>query len=143
MTPRQIVFVTFVALGLLMIVLELIRRRLLRERYSLLWFFVSLVLLSLPWLYDLYVAFGHLVGIVDPESVFYYTAIMGLVLLSLQFSLALSSAHSQRKALIQQVALLENRLRHLENQAMASEKAPEGTGEGPSAPAANRTDASS
>ena len=68
MTPRQAVFVTFVALGLLVFVLELIRRHLLRERYSLLWFFICVVLLSVPWLYDAYAALGRLVGIKDPNG---------------------------------------------------------------------------
>ena len=41
-------------------------------------------------------------------------AIVGLVLLSVQFSLALSTAYYQRKAMVQQMALLENRVSQLE-----------------------------
>jgi hypothetical protein len=124
MTPRQIVFVTAVALALTILVLELIRRHMLRERYSLLWFFICVALLTMPWLYDGYLWVAHRVGIKDPNSIFYFLAIMGLVLLSLQFSLALSTAYYQRKQLIQQVALLENRVRQLEGAAKACGEAP-------------------
>lgn len=124
MTPRQIVFVTAVGLALLILVLELIRRQMLRERYSLLWFFICVALLSVPWLYDLYQAAARLAGIKDPNSIFYFMAIVGLVLLSLQFSLALSAAYYQRKQLIQQVALLEERVRRLEGALREREGAP-------------------
>ena len=114
MTPRQVGFVTIVGLALFVLVLELIRRQMMREKYSLLWFLAGLLLLSVPWLYGLYAAAGRLVGIVDPNSVFFFAAIMGLVLLSLQFSLAISTAYFQRKTLVQQAGLLENRVRQLE-----------------------------
>jgi hypothetical protein len=113
-TPRQMVFVTFVALALFVLVLELIRRHMLREKYSMVWFLTCIVFLTVPLLYDVYAWFASWVGILDPISLFFYLAIVGLVLLSLQFSLALSTAFYQRKALTQSMALLEQRLRRLE-----------------------------
>ena len=114
MTPRQIVLITVAAVGLIMLVLELIRRRMMRENYSLLWIAVSVALLSVPWLYDVYVVMANFVGIKDPNSFFFFIAIMGLFLLCLQFSLAISTAYYQRKTLVQQMAMLEHRVRQLE-----------------------------
>lgn len=115
MSPAQIYFISAVGAVLLALVIELVRRHLLREKYTLVWVFTCAGLLSIPWLYDYYAAAGRLVGIIDPNSLFFFMSIMGLVLFSLQFSLAISTAYYQRKALIQQVALLENRVRQLED----------------------------
>jgi len=129
MTPRQVLFVTLVGLGLLILVLELIRRHLLREKYSLLWFFIAVALVTVPPLYGVYQWFARRVGIRDPNTIFFFLAIVGLILLSLQFSLALSTAYYQRKQLIQQTALLENRVRRLEN-ALSEKGSPETRGPG-------------
>ena len=123
MTPRQIVFVTAMAVGLLILVLELIRRQMLREKYALLWLSISIGFLTVPWLYDAYAWFAVQVGIVDPISLFFYLAILGVLLLSLQFSLALSTAFYQRKAVGQRVALLEERVRQLERCTVGGDQA--------------------
>ncbi len=115
MTPRQITVVLAISIALLALIFELIRRSLLREKYSMLWIFVGVVLLTVPLLYDAYVALGRFLGIVDPMSFFWFLGIVGLVFLCLQFSLALSTAYEQRKATVQQVALLATRVRELED----------------------------
>jgi len=114
MTPRQILFLVIVAVTMITIILELIRRRLLREKYSLLWVLIALVMLTIPFLYDYYVSLGHYMGIKNPRSFFFYSAIIGLVLLSIQFSISISTAYRNRKVLSQQIALLEKRIRDLE-----------------------------
>ena len=67
------------------------------------------------WLYRGYAFLGRIVGIVDSNSFFFFLSIMGLLLFCLQFSLAISTAYYQRKQLIQKMALLEARVRELEN----------------------------
>jgi NADH:ubiquinone oxidoreductase subunit K len=71
----------------------------------------------MPLLFDFYVAVGKSVGIMTPTSVFFLLAILGLMLLSLQATLAASAAYTHRKALTQQFALLENRVAALEQAA--------------------------
>ena len=114
MTPPQIAFVLAVAVGLLLLVMETIRRRMLRERYALLWVLIAAGMISVPFLYELYRSVGFSVGIRDVNHFFFYGAIVSLFLLCLQFSLAASAAHVHRKALTQQLALAEERLRRLE-----------------------------
>ena len=127
MNLNQIIFVTAVSVGFIVLVLELIRRHMLREKYSLVWFIIALSALSVPLLYNVYADLAHLLGIVEVASFFFYSAIIFLFLMSLQLSLTTSSAYTRSKALIQEMALLENRVRELEDRLG-------GTG-GPEAPA--------
>ena len=139
MTPKQIVLVTLVAAGFIILILELIRRHMMREKYSLLWFFLALAALSVPVLYDLYARLARLLGIIEVANFFFFMAIVFLFLMCLQFTLAISSAYRRAKTLIQEVALLENRLVDLERRAKGSEAdgaAAEGSGEHPSPPEA-------
>lgn len=115
MSTPQIFFVSLLGIALFALVIELLRRQLLREKYMMAWMFTSVGLLSIPWAYDQYAALGRIVGIIDANSLFFFLSIMGLLLFCLQFSLAASTAYYQRKALIQQVALLEARVRELES----------------------------
>lgn len=114
MNIRQIVCVTVIALFLLSLIFESIRRRLLREKYALVWLLIGITAFSIPWLYDGYLVVAEFLGIVTPTSFFFFLAITGLALLSFQFSLALTSAYKQRKAMLQHLALLEQRVRTLE-----------------------------
>ncbi|MFH0965812.1 MAG: DUF2304 domain-containing protein [Planctomycetota bacterium] len=124
MTTPQIIFVTFLGVLVLLLVLELVRRHLLREKYSALWILIALALVSVPWLYNFYVFLAGLVGIKSPTSFFFYSSIMLLLLLSVQFSLAASSAYYQRKRLAQEIALMDERLRRLERSAGTSLASP-------------------
>ena len=116
MTPRQIVLMLIVAIGLLILVVELIRRHQLREKYSLLWVMIAFGLLSIPFLYGYYARLALFLGISDPNSFFFYIAIMSLFLFSLQFSLVATSSFARQKTTTQKLALLEKRVRDLENQ---------------------------
>lgn len=114
MSPHQTVFITVIGVLQLAFVFALIRRHMLSERYALLWICIAVVFLTIPFLYDVYAAAGRFVGIVSPTSVFLLLAILGLMLLNIQTSLAISAAYTHRKILTQQLALLENRILRLE-----------------------------
>lgn len=111
----QSVFVVLLGLGLLALVLQLVRKQMLRERYTMLWVFIAFAMTTVPFLFPLYRLVAGKVGIVDMNSFFFFMAIVGICLLCLQFSLALSTAYGHRKALTQKVAILEERLARLED----------------------------
>lgn len=123
MSPRQIVTVLMVGVALLILVLELIRRHMLREKYSLLWFFIALLALSVPVLYRIYARIANFLGIQEVANFFFYLSIVVLFLLAVQFTIAISVSSFRSKTLSQQVALLEERLRELEDQLRQSEPA--------------------
>jgi hypothetical protein len=113
MDPRlQVVAITG-AVALLVLVLELVRRRALMERYALLWLFSSLLVLML----------ARAMGIAAAPNALFFVAVGFIMLLLLHFSAAMSRLTDQSKVLAQKQALLEQRLRELESTAEAETEA--------------------
>jgi len=98
---------------LLFLVLELIRRGRLKERYSLLWLFSSVVLLILSLSRSLLEFFSKLIGIYYPPSLLFLIAFIFLLLITLHFSAVISGLSDKNKRLAQEVALLRQSLDEL------------------------------
>jgi hypothetical protein len=109
----QIVAVTG-AVGLLLFVLELVRRRALLERYALLWLLSSIVILGLAIWTDALREIARQLGIVSAPNALFFVAVAFILLLLLHFSAAMSRLTDQSKVLAQRQAILEERLRELE-----------------------------
>jgi hypothetical protein len=108
-TRLQIVAVVASA-GLLVILLELVRRRRLLERYALLWLLSALVLLGLSIWGGLLEELASLIGVAYPPNALFLVAFGFVMVLLLHFSLAVSRLTDQTKVLAQRLALLEERL---------------------------------
>jgi len=119
-TRLQIVAITG-AVGLLLLVLELVRRRALMERYALLWLFSSLVILGLAVWTDALRVLAEMVGIVSAPNALFFVAMGFILLLLLHFSAAMSRLTDQSKVLAQRQAILEQRLRELETERLEEE----------------------
>jgi hypothetical protein len=118
----QLVAIAGAAL-LLFVVLELVRRRRLRERYALLWLFSAVVLLALAAWRNALERLADAVGIAYPPNALFFVAFAFVLLLLLHFSAAVSRLADQSKVLAQRMALLEERLReHEESTAGAAER---------------------
>jgi hypothetical protein len=100
-----------VAAGLLLVVLELVRRRRLMERYALLWLLSALVILVLASWPGALGRISHAVGIFYPPTALFVIAFAFVLLLLLHFSTAVSRLSDQTKVLAQRLALLEERVR--------------------------------
>ena len=98
-------------LVLLLLVLELVRRRRLLERYALVWLGSALVLLALAVWGDLLSVIASAIGIAYPPSALFVIAFGFIMLLLLHFSIAVSKLTDQSKVLAQRIALLEQRQR--------------------------------
>jgi hypothetical protein len=94
---------------LLLVILELVRRRRLLERYALLWLFSSLVLLGLAVWNDALSTISHAIGIATPSNALFLIAFGFVLVLLLHFSLAVSRLSDQTKVLAQKLAILEDR----------------------------------
>jgi len=114
---RVQIFSLIVSLGLLFGVVELVRRRRLRESYSALWIFTSLSIIFFVVFPQLLDRLGRLVGVSYTPFVFFLLAFLFLTLITLQFSMFLSNLSECNKALTQEVALLKQRLEEVEKQA--------------------------
>ena len=101
--------------ALLLVLLELVRRRRLLERYALLWLFSAGVLLGLSiWDSLLNWVAGDVFGIKYPPNALFAVAFGFVLVLLLHFSLAVSRLSDQSKVLAQRLALLEERLHRQE-----------------------------
>jgi hypothetical protein len=105
------------AVVLLLVVLEMVRRRRLMERYALLWMFSSLVILGLAVWGDALNVLARALGVASPPNALFFIAVAFILLLLLHFSAAMSRMADQTKVLAQRQAMLEERLRRYERQA--------------------------
>jgi hypothetical protein len=103
------------AVILLLIVLELVRRRRLLERYALVWLLSALVLLGLAIWRDALAELATLFGIAYAPNALFFVAFAFVLILLLHFSAAVSRLADQSKVLAQRLALLEERLRQSEH----------------------------
>jgi hypothetical protein len=102
------------AAGLLLAVLELVRRRRFLERYALVWMASAVALLALAaWRPGLEIV-ARLLGIAYAPSALFLVAGAFVILLLLHFSIAVSRLTDQSKVLAQRLALLEERQRQAE-----------------------------
>lgn len=117
MTPVRISIAAAVgSVLLLLIVLELIRGRRLKERYALLWLVTGLVLLVLSaWRGGLNTIAGWLGVGTYPPAILFAAAIMFVIAVLLHYSTVLSKLTDDSVLLAQEVALLRARLDRLES----------------------------
>jgi hypothetical protein len=110
------------SVGLLLVVLEMVRRRRLMERYALLWLLSAIVLIALASWRDGLVHVARAVGIIYPPNALFVIALGFVLLLLLHFSSAVSRLSDQTKVLAQRLALLEERVSEAEKSAAAEEQ---------------------
>ncbi len=98
----------FAVLVVLGVVIDLIRRRKLHERYALLWIVTGLVMLVLAvWRGALY-RLADVAGVAYPPSALYMVAGLFVLIVLLHYSTVLSRLSEQNKTLAQRLALLES-----------------------------------
>ncbi len=92
------------------IVIELIRRGRLKERYSLLWLCASALLLVLSLSRAVLEYLSHAMGIYYAPSFLFLIAFLFLLLITLHFSVVLSGLSEKNKKLAQELALLRKEI---------------------------------
>jgi hypothetical protein len=114
-TPVRISIAASIAsLVLILVVLELIRGRRLKERYALLWLVTGVVLLVLSlWREGLNTIAGWLGVSGYPPAILFAAATLFIIVVLLHYSTVLSELHDQNVVLAQRMALLEERLQAL------------------------------
>ena len=98
------------ALLFLLLITELLRRRVLREQYSLLWLLTGGVLLLFGLWRRLVDIVGHLLGVYYPPAALILVFTLFFMTILLHFSTVLSRLTKQNRTLAQRVALLEWRV---------------------------------
>ena len=108
----QIVAVT-VSVALLLLVLELVRRRKLTEEYSFLWIVAALLLLALSLRREILHTTARWLGVYYPPIVLVMLLIVIVFAASLCFSIIVSRQRQQIERLIEETAILSAELRDL------------------------------
>ena len=104
------------SVGLLLIVLELVRRRRLKEEYSLLWLLTALVLMALSIWRSSLDLIAKIMGIFYPPTALFVVGFGFVLLLLLYFSTIISQLSGENNSLTQRIAILDWRVRQLEEQ---------------------------
>jgi hypothetical protein len=104
MSPRWLA--VFGSLLLLGMVVELVRRRSLKEEYSLLWIITALVLLGLSIWFGLLVSITRAIGAIAPSSTLFFFGLVFALLMLLHFSVRVSLLERTVTALVQELGLL-------------------------------------
>jgi hypothetical protein len=112
------------SLSIFLIVIELIRRNHLKERYSLIWLAASFLLILFSVWRNLLHFIAGAFGIFYPPSFLFLLAIGFLILLLLHFSTIISSLSEKNTRLAQELGILKSRLGVLEEKEEAREKRP-------------------
>ncbi len=125
MTPLRVsIAASLASVLLLLVVLELIRGRRLKERYALLWLATGLVLLVLSvWREGLNTIAGWL-GVGYPPAILFAVATLFIIVVLLDYSTVLSRLSDQNTVLAQRLALLEERLHRAEAEPKAEPPEP-------------------
>lgn len=115
MTPVRVSIVGVVAsLILILVVLELVRGRRLKERYALLWLVTGAVLLLLSAWRDGLNTVAAWLGVTGyPPAVLFAVATLFVLLVLLHYSTVVSKLTDENVELAQRIALLEERLERL------------------------------
>jgi hypothetical protein len=114
MDTRIRIFTVGGAVAILLFIVELVRRRKLKEEYSVLWVGTAIVLLVLALWFELLNKLTHLIGGVAPTSTLFFFGLLFVVLLLLHFSVRISALERRFTAMVQEIGLmgLENEERH-------------------------------
>jgi hypothetical protein len=103
---RSVIFAISASIAALILVLELVRRRRLREEYSLLWLAIAFVMLVVSLWRDLLHRLSAEVGIAYPPNLLFLLASLFTLILLLYFSTVITRLTQENKDIAQEVALL-------------------------------------
>lgn len=104
------------ALLTLGVVVEMLRRRRLRERHAIWWLVAGVLALIVGLFPQTLDAAAALVGVVVPINLVFFVSVVILFLVCIQHSAELTKHDEQTRTLAEQSSLLELRVRDLESQ---------------------------
>ncbi len=122
MTARQQALALFASVGLLVLIIELVRRRKLREEYSWLWLLTGVGLLVLAVWYRLLLKITNIIGAVLPISTLFFFGLFFLILISISYSVQISKLNNQVKNLAQKLSILDGDLQEIKRSGISGER---------------------
>ena len=120
LTDRLTLFVSVAAFGLLLLVLEMVRRRALAEKYSLLWLLMAGAILLLAVARPALDRIAPVLGIYYAPSALFVVGFVGLLVILLYFSAVITRLTRQNRIVAQQIGILQARIEALEKSLVQS-----------------------
>jgi hypothetical protein len=105
MTPLQQAFAVVTSVVTLIGIVELVRRRKLREEYAWLWIATSIGMVVLSAWYGLLEWFSGLIGAVAVTTTLFLFALLFLLVISIHYSTVISRLSTQVRRLAQELAI--------------------------------------
>jgi hypothetical protein len=113
---RAQLFVIIAGITLALFILEMVRRRRLREEYSWFWILAAIAYFLVAIWPELAEWVAKLIGSTSTVSAFSFLGFLFLFLICVQLSVQLSRLMEQNKNLAQQIAVLDGEVRRLERE---------------------------
>ena len=120
------VFGIVVALLVLVAVVELLRRRRLRERHALWWIVAGVVALVVAVFPGLLVSTAAVLGFSVPTNLGFFVCLVLLFMVSVSQSAELTALEEKTRVLAEQSALLEERIERIEQEHEVAERPTDG-----------------
>ena len=102
-----------VSISLFLYILFLVRNKKIKEEYSLLWLFSSIVFIIFSIWREGLEFFAKLMGIAYPPAALFLILLLAIFLILIEFSINISKLSEKNKILAQELALLRNELEAL------------------------------
>ena len=115
MPVSQKIFALFICCFVFVVTVNLVRKRKLREEYSVLWLVTSLLMFVLVLRYEWLVALTGFIGAGLPTTTLFICSTVFLILIAVQFSIKISLLTDQVKNLAQENALIRQESAELKN----------------------------
>jgi hypothetical protein len=110
-----------VSISLFLFILYLVRKKKIKEEYSLLWLFSSLVFIVFSIWRNGLEYFAALMGIAYPPAALFLILLLAIFLILIEFSINISKLSEKNKVLAQELALLQNELEKLKAEKQADD----------------------
>jgi len=122
MPLRQQIFSLAVSVVVFVFVIDMVRRRRLREEYSVLWLVTSVLMFIFVFKYAWLHAITEWIGATTSTTTLFFGSLVFLMLLSVQFCIMISKLAGQVKDLSQENALLRKQIETLARRFGANQK---------------------
>lgn len=130
-SSRLTILSVIVAIAALVLVIELLRRRRLREKYAVIWVVISIGTLVVALFPPLLSWVSQLVGIQTPSNLLFFSSLVILFAVSLQLSREVGLLEEQSRRLAEEVGSLRLRVDALEEGRVRTGSAAEAKAEPP------------
>ena len=124
MLDRAMIFGLIAGVGTFIFVLELVRRRRLKEEYSLLWLATAAALIILSLSRPTLDTLASTVGIIYPPSALFLVAMIFVLFILLHYSVVLTRLTQENKENAQQLALLRFQMEQMQKALALREENP-------------------